>query len=161
LAPAVRALIERHPTFGYRRLWALLRRDGHAVNRKTVHRLLRQKGWLVHQREVTPRPRAQGRRSRAAASNERWSVDVTHVDCGADGWGHLVAVIDCHDREIIGWEFALTCAGVLVRPSGRWSRPAWRASARSVRPVRRRSCAVTTGSSSRASASGPPAATTG
>lgn len=24
-----------------------------------------------------------------------------------DGWGHLTAVIDCHDRELIGYEFAL------------------------------------------------------
>jgi putative transposase len=28
-------------------------------------------------------------------------------NCGRDGWEHLVAVIDCHDREIVGWEFAL------------------------------------------------------
>lgn len=34
-------------------------------------------------------------------------MDVTHIPCGIDGWGHLVAVIDCHDREVIGYEFAL------------------------------------------------------
>jgi putative transposase len=34
-------------------------------------------------------------------------MDVTHVPCGADGWGHLTAVIDCHDREVTGYEFAL------------------------------------------------------
>ena len=34
-------------------------------------------------------------------------MDLTHIHCGRDGWGHLVAVIDCHDREIVGWEFAL------------------------------------------------------
>jgi putative transposase len=34
-------------------------------------------------------------------------MDVTHVCCGRDGWGHLAAIIDCHDREIVGWEFAL------------------------------------------------------
>ena len=33
-------------------------------------------------------------------------MDVTHIPCGQDGWGHLTAVIDCHDREIIGYEFA-------------------------------------------------------
>jgi hypothetical protein len=32
----VAAFIQRYPTFGYRRLWALLRRDGVRVNRKTV-----------------------------------------------------------------------------------------------------------------------------
>lgn len=25
----------------------------------------------------------------------------------ADDWGHLTAVIDCHNREIVGHEFAL------------------------------------------------------
>jgi putative transposase len=34
-------------------------------------------------------------------------MDVTHISCGADGWGHLTAVIDCHDREVTGYEFAL------------------------------------------------------
>ena len=34
-------------------------------------------------------------------------MDVTHIPCGRDGWGHLTAVIDCHDREIVGDEFAL------------------------------------------------------
>ena len=32
---------------------------------------------------------------------------MTHVFCGRDGWAHLAAVIDCHDREVIGYEFAL------------------------------------------------------
>jgi len=29
------------------------------------------------------------------------------VYCGSDGWAPLAAVIDCHDRELIGREFAL------------------------------------------------------
>jgi len=32
-------------------------------------------------------------------------MDVTHIPFGGDGWAHLAAVIDCHDREIVGWEF--------------------------------------------------------
>jgi putative transposase len=100
-------LIQRHPTFGYRRLCVMLRRAGMPVNRKAVYRLLQRRGWMVHQREATPRPRAQGRRSRAKASNARWAMDLTHIDCGADGWGHLAVVIDGHDREVIGYEFAL------------------------------------------------------
>jgi putative transposase len=108
LAERIHQLIQQHPTFGYRRLWALLRyREGHLVNRKKVYRLMRLKGWMLHQRQVTPRPRAQKLRSRAEASNERWAMDLTHIYCGADGWGHLAAVIDCHDREIVGYEFAL------------------------------------------------------
>jgi putative transposase len=101
-------LVVLHPTFGYRRLWAILRyRDRIVVNRKTVYRIVKEQGWFVHQRLSTPRPRVQGKRSRAEKSNERWAMDVTHVYCGRDGWAHLAAVIDCHDREIVGYEFAL------------------------------------------------------
>ncbi len=107
LVERIRHLIQENSTHGYRLLTAWLHQEGRLVNRKRVYRILKLKGWLVHQRAVTPRPRAQGRVSRATASNERWAMDVTHIDCGADGWGHLAAVIDCHDREIVGFEFAL------------------------------------------------------
>ena len=101
-------LIQQHPTFGYRHLWARLRgQTPHRVNKKAVYRVLRQKRWLVHQRACTPRPRVQGWISRASRSDERWAMDVTHIPCGQDGWAHLAAVIDCHDREIVGYEFAL------------------------------------------------------
>jgi putative transposase len=108
LAERIQRLIALHPTFGYRRLWALLRFGaGIRVNRKAVYRVLMLKGWFVHQRPVTPRPRVRGRRSSAQRSDERWAIDLTHIPCGADGWGHLTAVIDCHDRELAGFEFAL------------------------------------------------------
>ena len=101
-------LIQEHPTYGYRRLWALLRYHlGIKVNRKRIYRILKSKRWLVHQRAHAPRPRVQGSVSRTAQSNRRWAMDLTHVACGMDGWAHLVAVIDCHDRELIGWEFSL------------------------------------------------------
>jgi putative transposase len=108
LVTRLTGLIERHPTFGYRRLWAMLRfRDGQRITPKTVYRICALKRWVVHQRPVTPRPRVQGRISQAGRSNERWATDLTHVYCGRDGWAHLAAVIDCHDRELIGHEFAL------------------------------------------------------
>ena len=101
-------LIREHPTYGYRRLWALLRyRLGITVNRKRIYRILKAKRWLVHQRAVTPRPRVKASVSRTTQSDRRWAMDLTHVDCGRDGWAHLVGVIDCHDRELLGWEFAL------------------------------------------------------
>jgi len=108
LVRRVATLLQAHPTFGYRRVWALLRfREGWRITRKAVYRVLQHQGWFVHQRVRTPRPRVQGRRSVATAPNTRWAVDVTHIPCGADGWAHLTAVVDCHDRAIIGYEFAL------------------------------------------------------
>jgi putative transposase len=108
LAEFTRFLIARHATAGYRLLWALLRREhGMVVAKETAYRILKIKGWFVHQRAKTPRPRARGLVSEAARSNERWAMDVTHIACGEDGWAHLAAVIDCHDRELVGFELAL------------------------------------------------------
>ena len=70
LAARIHRLIQAHPSFGYRRIWAMLRfRECVRVNRKTVYRILRLRGWFVHQRRVTPRPRVQKRRSRAERSD--------------------------------------------------------------------------------------------
>jgi putative transposase len=103
----LRYWIQQHPTFGDCRLWVQLRfRDGIGVNRKAVYRGLKQNGWFVQQRVCTPRPRVHGWTSLADRSNERWAMDGTHIPCGQDGWAHHAAVIDCHDRAVIGSEFA-------------------------------------------------------
>lgn len=104
----VRRLVRLHPTYGYRRIWAVLRfREGLSVNRKAVQRVMQLERWQVRTRPSTPRPRVEDRKSQVKVSNTRWALDMTHVPCGDDGWGHLVAVIDCADREVVGWEFAL------------------------------------------------------
>jgi putative transposase len=108
LVDRIGLLIRTYPTYGYRRLWAILRkRHGLHVNRKAVYRILKLKGWMVHQRTWTPRPRVKGMISRSSRSDERWAMDLTHIPVGRDGWAHLAAVIDCHDRAIIGHEFSL------------------------------------------------------
>ena len=104
----LKELVQQHPTFGYRRLWALLRFGQNVVvNLKKVHRIVQLRRCQVRERLTAPRPRVQKAKSRTERSNERWAMDVTHVYCGKDGWGHLAAVIDCHDREVVGFEFAL------------------------------------------------------
>ena len=45
LMTRLQELLRQHPTFGYRRLWALLRyREGLQVNRKVIYRILKVKG---------------------------------------------------------------------------------------------------------------------
>ena len=53
------------------------------------------------------RMRQRGGGDDCRASAKRVSLDVTHIPAGADDWAHLAAVIDRHEREIIGYEFAL------------------------------------------------------
>lgn len=108
LEKRVELLVRRFPTWGYRRIWAWLRRqEGLLVNKKAVYRVMKLKGWFVGQRRITPRPRVQGKKSAAVLPNQRWAMDVTHVYCGRDGWAHIAAVIDCCDREVAGFEISL------------------------------------------------------
>ncbi|MHA1939915.1 MAG: IS3 family transposase [Candidatus Thorarchaeota archaeon] len=108
LVDLIYRVIKDHPTYGYRRVWAILRfREGVTVNRKTIYRIMKLKRWFVKHRIMTPRPRVVHRRSITSESNTRWAMDVSHICCGNDGWAHLAAVIDCHDRELMGYEFSL------------------------------------------------------
>ena len=40
-------LVRQHPRYGYRRIWALLRREGWRVNHKRVYRLYRKEGLAI------------------------------------------------------------------------------------------------------------------
>jgi putative transposase len=104
---AVRKVIDANPTYGLRRITALVRRELQAaVNRKKIHRILKTNNWQVRQRPQGKRPRVQGWISRASRPNERWAIDTTHLFCGRDGWCHLTAIIDCCDRTIVGWRLS-------------------------------------------------------
>ena len=107
MAKRIWEVIQENPGYGIRKVWAVLKyRLKMLVNRKKVARIMRLKGWTLKQRRPRMRPRAQGMRSVAEKSNERWATDMTHISCGGDGWGHLALVIDCADREIIGWRLS-------------------------------------------------------
>lgn len=67
----------------------------------------RQHGLTVAEVEEWREKFLLGWMSRASRSNERWARDVTHIACGQGGWAHLAALIDCHDREVMGYEFAV------------------------------------------------------
>lgn len=107
LVVEIRKVIDASPTYGVRRITAVIRRLlKAAINRKRVHRIIKLNGWQVSQKPRGQRPRAKGWISRAERPNQRWAIDATHVFCGKDGWCHLTAIIDCCDREIVGWRLS-------------------------------------------------------
>jgi putative transposase len=57
LARRIEELAGAHPRYGYRRIWAMLRREGWPVNVKAVHRLWRQSGLKLAGPRAVPRPR--------------------------------------------------------------------------------------------------------
>src|SRR3954463_4325178 len=98
----LKALAAQRRRFGYRRLWVLLRREGHAVNKKRVYRLYRQERLMVRRRGG--RKRAVGTRAPMpvpSGPNRRWSLDFVH-DQMTDGLRfRILAVVDEGTRECL------------------------------------------------------------
>lgn len=83
-------------------VWVRLRRQGVAVNRKAVQRIMQIKGWQCHRRlKKRFSPRVESSPSITLVSNVRWATD-TYVWTRLDGLVYVNAVLDCADRECIG-----------------------------------------------------------
>lgn len=110
--PDVEAAIERiltgrPATYGYRRIHALLIREGIWTNPKTVWRILRRRDWLSSTRSRLGRTR---RRHDGQVSvpepNRRWATDITGIKAWNGEKGRLAVIIDCADRMVLAWRFA-------------------------------------------------------
>jgi putative transposase len=100
----------RTPFYGVRRMTAVLRQQGYAVNPKRVRRLLRTLGLAA----LAPQPGT----SRAAPGHpvypyllrgvriERvdqvWSTDITYIRLRS-GFAYLAAVLDWYSRYVLSW----------------------------------------------------------
>jgi putative transposase len=104
------ALVRRHPRFGYRRIWALLRASGFRVNRKRVYRLWRREGLKVPRKKRKKRRLGSSDngcvRRRALHKDHVWAWDFVH-DRTADGkplkW---LTLVDEYTRECLALEVA-------------------------------------------------------
>ena len=115
LLARLKVLAEQRPRFGYRRLHALLSREGRVVNHKRVYRLYREEGLTLPWR---------GRKRRAAAKrvplerptgvNERWSVDFIHDQLGSGSRFRVLNVVDDFSRECLACEVDSSLPGERV-----------------------------------------------
>jgi putative transposase len=111
-------LVRQHPRYGYRRIWALLRREGWRVNRKRVHRLWRQQGLKV--------PRKQRKKRRLGSSvnscvrrpaehkDHIWAWDFLHDRTSDGGPLKWFTLVDEYTRECLALEVrrGMTAQGV-------------------------------------------------
>ena len=105
------ALAQRH--YGYRRIGALLRREGWCVNHKRVNRLMREDNLLcLRRRSFIPattdsRHRYRiwpnlARRLEPMAVNQLWVADITYVRL-AQEFAYLAVILDAFSRRVVGW----------------------------------------------------------
>lgn len=99
----------RHRTYGYRRIWALLRRNGHLVNKKTVRRMMHQMGLSRPKRWYKPKRPKRVEKMRPVEPNRGWQIDMTSFVLSDMTSLYLVVVIDCYTRKIVGWTLDRRC----------------------------------------------------
>ena len=103
-------LVRRHPRYGYRRVWALLRREGFRVNVKRVYRLWRKEGLKVPQKQRKRRRLGNSKngcvRHRAEHIDHVWCYDFVS-DQTVDGRTlKFLTVEDEYTREVLAIDVA-------------------------------------------------------
>ena len=94
-------------SYGYRRIHALLTRQGLMCDLKTVWEAMRRRGWLSPSRSRLIRSgRRHEGRGRVAEPNRRWASDITSIRAWDGRKGRVAIMIDCADRMVLAWRFA-------------------------------------------------------
>lgn len=120
LRAQMRELALRHPRYGYRRIAALLRRDGWRVNKKRVLRLWRSEGLKVQKKQHKRRRIVDGssdnaaHRRRAQRINQVWSFDFCHDRTSDAKALKVFSVIDEYTRRCLSIEVGRRITGTDV-----------------------------------------------
>ena len=106
------------PFYGWPRMTAQLRRQGHQVNAKRVRRLMQ----LMGLQAIYPKPKTTIaapdhkvypyllRNLPITRCNQVWSCDITYIRM-ARGFMYLVAILDWFSRYVLAWQLSNTLDG--------------------------------------------------
>lgn len=110
------ALSHVQPRYGYRRITALLRREGEQINAKRVARVRRAEGLQVRKRQRKLRRVGSGQRERLRATqrNEVWSWDFVVDQTQQGSVFRILTLIDEHTRECLTTHVAWSIRAVDV-----------------------------------------------
>ncbi len=116
---------EFRETYGRPSIWDALSKQGHAVGKHRVARLMRQaalraktvKKWRATTQSNHRLPVAENTLNRqftVTQPNRVWAGDITYV-WTAEGWLYLAVVLDLYSRLVIGWALGTRLTGDLVQ----------------------------------------------
>lgn len=115
LRQRLRELAADRPRYGYKRLWALLRREGCQVNHKRVYRLYSEEGLKLRRRRR--RARAHVERiplSLPSRADERYSMDFMRDTLGDGRVFRTLNIVDDYTRECLAIEVDTSLPGARV-----------------------------------------------
>jgi putative transposase len=123
LARRIEELAGAHPRYGYRRIWALLVREGWTVNKKAVRRLYRELGLKVARPRANPKPRREHGQDQNAChlqpsrgKDDVWTWDFI-FDRTSDGRSlKWLSIVDEYTRECLALEArrGMTAEGIRI-----------------------------------------------
>ncbi|UPT35411.1 IS3 family transposase [Pseudomonas amygdali] len=109
LVAEIKQQVSELPSYGYRRVWGLLRREREVqslapINVKRVYRVMRDHNLLLGRRIKQPgvQRRHEGRIA-VTTSDTRWCSDGFEFRCDDGAKLSVTFALDCCDREAIGW----------------------------------------------------------
>nr|WP_230376279.1 IS3 family transposase [Pseudomonas fulva] len=109
LVAEIKQRVSELPSYGYRRVWGLLRREREVqslapINVKRVYRVMRDHNLLLARRIKQPGvPRRHEGRIAVTTSDTRWCSDGFEFRCDDGAKLSVTFALDCCDREAIGW----------------------------------------------------------
>jgi putative transposase len=109
LLPAIRSLVDERPTYGYRRIGALLNRQRAVqalprLNHKRIYRLMAQNGMLLERHTGRPPGRAHEGQIITIRPNLRWTSDGFEIPCWNSEVVRVAFALDTCDREVMAWQ---------------------------------------------------------
>ncbi|CDM60198.1 orf_Bo003 (plasmid) [Rhizobium favelukesii] len=106
LVDEIKAIISEMPTYGYRRVHAILRRKARGESRpwpnaKRVYRVMKVHGLLLQRHTGAIDTRRHDGRVAVTQSNLRWCSDGFEIGCDNKEKVRVAFALDCCDREAI------------------------------------------------------------
>jgi len=116
IEPVVAKYCADWPAWGHRKIWGLMRADGHTVSMSTVERAMRRRGLLQpvdYQGER--REHAKARKAAFAdppdRPNQVWQLDFSEYETTTGGTWRLAGCCDYFSKYEYGWHIAPGCTG--------------------------------------------------
>ena len=103
----IRDIASERPTYGYRRVWAILRNHGTKVNQKTVRKVLKDNKLNL------PASKHRGRTKtrnlfRPRGPDQLWQTDITYIPTES-GMTYLMCIKDTFTKEWQGYHYSRSC----------------------------------------------------
>jgi transposase InsO family protein len=103
----IKGIASERPTYGYRRVWAILRNQGTKVNQKTVRKVLKNSNLSL------PASKHRGRTKtrnlyKPNGPDQLWETDITYIPTES-GMTYLMCIKDCFTKEWQGFHYSRSC----------------------------------------------------